>query len=517
MTKAIIARQAGDEYQDDWFWLQATRALRAGAPVTRVGYEIENALGFDDVACFYGSPVCDEFGDQVTADYYQVKFHVDYSGALTARALTEPLFIGSSQTSLLQRVQRVQVALAPQGKGIRLFVVTPWLIHPDDPLAELVSTQNGEMRFGSLFKGGLRSAMGIVRRLWTTHLGLENEDALRRVLRPLRILHSPSQSSLREQLNYALTAVGLASAGDSLPGNPYHGVIRRLHREGKTEFSRAELTEACKACGLFTGGVRDSGAIRLGIRSFLRWAEHLEDETDYILDLLPFFDNRAIHGQKLWEKEVLPNVTRFLEKHVRADTEYRLYLDTHSSIAFAVGYVLDTKCGAHIIPMQRTTNGRVAWDVQSGSPNERNEGWEFSNVVVSEGDEVAVAVSVTHDALQDVELFVAAYLPRVGRIIHACIAGGPSSSAMKDGSHAFSLAQQLVSRAKRECLTRSGSSPLHLFLAAPNGFVFFVGRHSRVLGDCVLYEYEFESNRPGGYQRSLQLPLRHNLEKQTSE
>ncbi len=513
MAKAIIARQAGDEYQDDWFWLQAIRVLWSGSPVIRVGYEIERASGFDDVAVFYGSPVYDEFGDKVIADYYQVKFHVDYSGALTVHALTDQSFIGSSRTSLLQRVQRAQAALAPQGTGIRLFFVTPWGIHPDDPLAELVSTQNGEIRLERLFKGGPRSAMGTVRKLWASHLGLESEDALEQVLRPVRIYHSrPTQAALREQLNQALVSVGLAPAGDSLAGNPYHGVIRRLHREGKTELSRAELADACKISGLFASNIGTSGAIRLGIRSFLRWAEHLEDETDYLLDLMPFFDNRAIRNQSLWEEQVLPNVAKFLEKHVRPGADYRLYMDTHSCIAFLVGYILDTKCGAHLVPMQRTISGRVPWDSESNLPNERNEGWEFNNVVVSEGNEVALAVSVTHDTARDVELFANANLLRVGRIVYARIAGGPRSSAIRDGGHALALAQQLISGVKQECAIPSGDAPLHLFFAAPNGFVFFVGRHSRVLGNCILYEYDFESNRQGGYRPSLHLPLRQNME-----
>jgi hypothetical protein len=35
-------------------------------------------------------------------------------------------------------------------------------------------------------------------------------------------------------------------------------------------------------------------AYQVGIRSFLRWAENLEDETDAMLDLLRWFDGRDI-------------------------------------------------------------------------------------------------------------------------------------------------------------------------------------------------------------------------------
>ena len=506
MSKAVIARKAGDEYQDDWFWLQGARLLK-GAPVARVGYEIEDVIGFDDVAVYYDKPVPDEFGDHVSADYYQVKVHVDYSGAFTTVALTQPGFIRSSSSSLLQRAQTVQQTLAPQGRGVRLFVVSPWPIHPDDALAKLVSTQNGEIRMDTLFTGGSGSKMGVVRKLWATHLGLSSENELRQVLRPLRIRPGPPQSFLREEVSHALAAAGFAPIDCRIPGNPYHAVIQNLHRQGRTTFSRPELSEACKAAGLFLGTpAQDSNATRLGIRSFLQWAEHLEDDTDHLLDLLPLFDNRMIRNQGAWESEALPMVRQFLEKHVKPGNHYRLFLDTHSSIAFAAGHALGMKSGAHVVPMQRLAYGRVPWDSSDSSSENDSELWTFDEELLNGGNEVAVAVSVTHDIINDVRLFVNTNIPAVGRLVHARIAGGPSSLAIRSGGHAFTLAEQLISKARQDRTPQSISSTLHLFFAAPNSFVFFAGQHGRALGRCVLYEYDFEANKLGGYSRSIQLP-----------
>jgi hypothetical protein len=506
MSKAVIARKRGDEYQDDWFWLQAARLLK-GPPVSKVGYEIEDITGFDDVVVYYDKSVLDEFGDPVWADYYQVKFHVDYSGGFTTSALTQPGFIHSSTSSLLQRALALQQKLAPKGQGVRLFVVSPWPIHPDDALTKLVSTENGEMRMDILFRGSSRSKMGVVRRDWVMHLGLSNENELRQVLRPLRIRPGPQQLPLREVVSHALAVAGYAPMDCRAPGNPYHAIIQNLHRQGHTTFSRADLSQACRAAGLFRGTpAQDSSATRLGIRSFLQWAEHLEDDTDHLLDLVPLFDNRMIRNQGAWESEVLPMVRQFLKDQVTPGNHYRMFLDTHSSVAFAVGHALGMKSGAHTVPMQRVAHGRVPWDSSDTSSENDRDGWAFDEELLNGGNEVAMAVSVTHDVIDDVRLFVTTDVPAVGRLVHAHIAGGPRSSAIRCGGHAFALAQQLMSKARQYRSTQSISSTLHLFFAAPNGFVFFAGQHGRALGKCILYEYDFEACRVGGYSRSFQLP-----------
>lgn len=507
MAKAVVARKAGDDYQDDFFWLMASRLLRGSPCVESVGYEVETLPGFDDVAVFYQPPIRDEYGDPVVADYYQIKCHVDYSGACTSELLAEPQFINSTTTSLLQRVQSIQRGLAPEGKGIRLNFVSPWPIGQGDPLGKIVSTQNGEIRFEVLSKGGRRSAMGKVRSSWTKHLRLKTEDELKQVLRPLRIHPKRySQSDLREQVDNALMAAGFASVGGRSFGNPYRDLIRCLHREGHTRFDRNELTQACKDAGLFVEPpVVKMDVTRIGVRSFLRWAEYLEDETEYLLDLLPMFDNRVIRSPELWVGTMLPQLRNFLYQHIKSGGHYYIYLDTHASISFTSGYILGMKTGANVVPMQRTAKGQIPWEISDGVRHIGNHGWIFDELAVGEGADVALAVSVTHDIIGDVRLFVARDLPTVGHIVHAHVAGGPSTFSIKDGDHAFVLAQQLVAKARRKRSIQPNSH-LHLFFAAPNGLVYFMGRHARALGNIVLYEYDFETNAPGGYSESLRLP-----------
>jgi hypothetical protein len=85
--------------------------------------------------------------------------------------------------------------------------------------------------------------------------------------------------------------------------------------------------------------------------------------------------------------------------------------------------------------------------------------------------------------------------------------GGPSQSAVKCGAHAALLAAQLVARLQELRTTmKLSTGRLHLFLAAPNGFSFELGRHAGVLGRLTLYEYDFGGQFGGGYAASLTLP-----------
>jgi hypothetical protein len=53
-------------------------------------------------------------------------------------------------------------------------------------------------------------------------------------------------------------------------------------------------------------------AYQVGIRSFLRWAEHLEDETHAMLSLLQYFEGREIKSRELWQSQVFPEIENFI-------------------------------------------------------------------------------------------------------------------------------------------------------------------------------------------------------------
>ena len=87
----------------------------------------------------------------------------------------------------------------------------------------------------------------------------------------------------------------------------------------------------------------------------------MEDDTDAVLDLVPYFDGRRIHESSLWNDEVAPQVVQFLESRTRMGRSYRLRLDAHTSVAVLSGYALDTKAGVSMSLIQKTRSGVEVW------------------------------------------------------------------------------------------------------------------------------------------------------------
>ena len=47
------------------------------------------------------------------------------------------------------------------------------------------------------------------------------------------------------------------------------------------------------------------------------------------------------------------------------------------------------------------------------------------------------------------------------------------------------------------------ASPVHVFIAGPNGFAFFLGQHQQAIGPAAIYEWDFDGQRGGGYSLGL--------------
>jgi hypothetical protein len=91
--------------------------------------------------------------------------------------------------------------------------------------------------------------------------------------------------------------------------------------------------------------VRQAGAVAVGVRSFTRWAEGMEEETDHLLRLEGYFDGRNIKDPDLWRTAVYPELEAFLMASMKDSKPYHLHISAHVSVAFACGYVLDPKSG----------------------------------------------------------------------------------------------------------------------------------------------------------------------------
>lgn len=504
MAKAIAARLSGDDYQSRVFWIQVCRMFDERPKVVKVEFEAQNIKSLDDVVVHYDPPI-DDRDDHIRTDFYQVKFHVDYSGAFTWQALTDPKFINASSVSLLQRVRNAQQQYAADGTGCRFIIYSPWTIHPDDEMAQFVSASDGRIRWEVLSKGGVGSKMGRVREAWKQHIGLKSDDELRRTLAPVRIRQGQQLQEMAEQLNQRLRLAGLIPVKEGSLTHPYDDLSRAFIKEGRVAFTRAEIEVLCKKHGLWRGLVlSEPEAKRLGLRSFMRSTEYLEDATDELLCLVRYFDGRRIQEPVLWQN-VYSEIESFLSRSTREQRPYHLHLPAHGSIAFVAGYCLDSKSGVNIVPIQSTLQGRVVWRPGQTIPDAAVQ-WQCESASIEgDGNEVAVAISVTHQIASDVIQYVKRSLPTIGRVLHFALPVA-SNSSIKDGTHALNLAQQLVSEIRKQRSDSERGTKLHLLWAAPNAFIFFLGQLSRSLGPCVLYEYDFDTGAAGAYGPSLSLP-----------
>lgn len=505
MSRSIAAINQGGEYQALLFWFEAARLFMPYTPVGQVGYEHQTVRSFDDVVVLYSRPVLDEWGDPVLADYYQSKFHVTYNGAFTYSNLIDPEFISAETVSLLQRLHDARLGHAADGRGARFYITSPWHVDHNDPLGRIVSATNGELRLDKLFPPG--RGMTRVRRSWRNHLNVDSDDELRMTLRPFRIWAGALPLDLlRRMANRELQAAGFRPMQDDSRVFQYTELIRSLHAEGRTLFTGADLRAAAERENLWLGAPAPDEAVPLGIRSFLRRAEYMEDHTEQMLCLVKYFNGRDIREARLWQESVFPEVSTFLRAATARSATYHLYLEVHNSIAFAAGYELDR--GVDVSPVQSTDRGRVVWRTRGSLPAAAEDLWEVIEIgpeSSSTGKAVAVALGVTRDIIEDVRLYVRQNLPEVGRILYCAVRPTPSRTAVRDADHGVQLVEQTASIMQRRT-AEERQAGLHVFASVPNALMFWLGQRARGFGRTVVYEYDFERNTPGGYSPGLEFP-----------
>ena len=127
------------------------------------------------------------------------------------------------------------------------------------------------------------------------------------------------------------------------------------------------------------------------------------------------------------------------------------------------------------------------------------------------GDVDATDLVVTVGLSTDPWPMVKAYIERE-KILHvyrlsAVPAQGTGASSVQCGRHAVALADDLVNQVSLLRASGRFSGRVHLFMAVPNGFSFFLGQRISRLGQVTLYEFDFEGARGNTYEPSLNLPV----------
>jgi hypothetical protein len=264
--------------------------------------------------------------------------------------------------------------------------------------------------------------------------------------------------------------------------------------------------------------VRRSNPLRLGIRTFtgtegfIVWGKEMDEECDEILDLRPFFTgkgNRHPKDPACWHGEVVPRLQDFLRRASTSLRPLHLNFAAHASIAFTAGHLLNVKSGLDITLRQRVKDGSIQeWPVAPTAPVQEKLFRELRDVSGDpKSQDMAMALSITRPVLVDVQEFLKTTQVPVRRTMPVELAAGPAWNGVRDGLHALRLAEVIATKiASRTIQERYGV--VHLFAAAPNALLFFLGQLSNGLGRIQLYEHDFESGLPGAYSPSILLPVK---------
>lgn len=244
--------------------------------------------------------------------------------------------------------------------------------------------------------------------------------------------------------------------------------------------------------------------ISIGVKSFILGAENLEEDTESCLSFISKFDGRNIKEEYDWNKDIYTSLEEFLLTNTCNKYAYQIYLDTHASIAFAAGRILNSKSGINIFPIQKSSiNGTVLWDVKH-LPNRNYVNWDILYEKFNENQyDSALVLNVTRNIYDDVIKFIEEKKLSIGSIINCTPSDiGATNFSIEDGTHATALANSVYNAiGKRSIMERRAT--LHIFAAAPNAFMFFLGQNSVGFGKCILYEYDFEQRNSCTYSQSI--------------
>jgi len=474
--------------------------------ITRVGFEV-GPKSFDDIWVEYlgsGGPI-DYEGLPIIRDHYQCKWHVTL-GQYGYRDLVLPDFINAEVHSLLQRARQAQLLHAPQGTGCRFHLYTNWRISHEDPLREMIHRRANNLRLDKLFAGRTaQSASGLLRKTWCEHLSIPDE-ALRTLARTLAFSETTeSLDEIRDGLNDLFAFAGLKQVSANESAFIYDEVVFQWMAQGRTQFDRSSFYAACKDEGLLDKG--SPNPIVFGVKSFQHPTDLLEERCTAVLNLLPKFYDRQIRPEADWTEHLYPELRTFLLQAAQAAPNLRLVLDAHVTLAVAAGTVLSVKSGRHIEIEQRT-HGRQIWSADDEEPRAEWSSLTFTaEEIALEAIDLVVTVGLTHDPWPMVRPFTA----KAGITPHARLSAlpssGPGSASVRSGRHAVQLAEQLISRIAEYRAQLGFGGVIHLFLAVPNAFAFFLGQRLSRIGKLKLYEYDFEGQHGGSYELSLELPV----------
>jgi len=453
--------------------------------VTKVVMEHRGVDAVDDVVVYYAPPGVNDRGSLVDVDFYQVKYHLSMNGAVDHEVVIDPEWTGTKEP-LLKRMADAWMSIRPVHPRARLTLVTNWPWDPRSPVAPMI--RDGGRLDDKLIQATPGSAIGAIRREWQNACGLGNPD-FSAFMGALRFSTSGvSSDDAEDWLRDRCQLAGLAPVEKSEEHSAYDDIGSRLLETGRTEQTPESLRALVEREKLLATP-NPPYSSTLAIRSFSRYAHIPETDGACVVDLTDLFEGRKPRSDLVWSNLVPERLESVLPQLATLRDPICLALDTHLSIAWYVGHLLDSRLGRAVKLRQAVHGlGVQLWDLSESGRPAGADGWEIA-MTRGDGSELAVVISVTHQALEDARHCIRELSLSVGLVVEARLPN-PGHQAISGGGHARWLADELL-RALSSEIARLKPARVHVFPACPVSLAFLLGQVGRGMGPVSIYEFDF--------------------------
>lgn len=467
---ALPARAAalrGDDYQHIIGWYWACQAL-TDADIISVSIEDASGEAFDDLI------VRRRAGH---SSYEQIKSsNTDQTVIDNAWLITPATKTGKSP---LQHFHRTWAAHRLETPQPEFRLVTNRSFDPADPILQLRDKYTHTID-RLLAAKGRQSKAGKQRRNWATHLGI-GEDELMQFLTEFQLHHEGGETSWSRQARDAMRGAGLRTDDDAIVRG--RDLVREWVKTGAGPQTADDIRRQVAEKDLLAR----HGTLILAIHAIDRPGHTLQPAVT--VDLVDLYEGdsdrerRQLRNPDDWQQHVVPAVAdavhtleSFGVRRVHIIGAMRLPL------WFAIGMRLPDTRGWIVSLDQRN----VEW--RSDTSPATIHAVELNRVTLGQGEDLAVAVALTHDTTGDVERYLRDSAAPVKDLIVLSTTDGPGQASVPDAAFAIGWVHAARS-AIRAAATSTTAPRVHLFFAAPAGAALMLGHHWNLMPTTLLYEH----------------------------
>lgn len=454
-------RIAGDDYQLLVSWNEVLTALLPESDVESVTIEDPDSASVDDVVIRYHDG---------SNRYVQVKHTVDASSPVGSGWLLTERGRGRS---VLKKFFDSWRELRDQ-PGLDMELITDRQIDGNDPIMRCYDAATE--RLTPLVAGNLKAPAAASRRTWAEHVGADVEE-LTQMLSALRLRLGRPEAAERQRAELLMRLHGFAidqSAVDAAMTFMHEWIRARWRQLNIAEVRERVLGSIPRRSdpwALFVIEGIDDHQLDAPAAVGLRFVERYDGADSYSRRQLRHpADWPDVYAEIIAAADALRSSSR-LRVLVAGSMRLPMWFAAGTALRHVRGFTV----AAHQTGELWASN-TYAWRA----------GVDADAHLIGQGDDLAVAVSITNDICADVVACVTKEELGVSTVVSIAPSGGPSDQSVADGRHAVGLALA-VRDAVRDALP--GAERIHLFLSAPAGLALLLGHRWNALAPTVVYEH----------------------------